>query len=341
MCFFLSVIFLLGALTAYVDPFFHYHAPSKNIEYQISNQRYQNDGILRNFEYNAVITGSSMTQNFKTSEFDALFGTSSVKVPFSGAYFKEIHDRLDTAFSSQNKIDYVVLSLDFFALSADKDAISTYDYPEYLYDADPFNDSLYLFNKTVLVDYVIGNIKYTLAGNKTTTFDDYMRNSEKYEYSKSAVLSKYQRPAMSEKGSVLSEKKLRAVQENIEQNLISLALEHPETEFYCFFPPYSICQLDSWNRQSYFVYGFGMISEAARLLLECENIHLFSFYDCYDIICDLDNYRDRTHYAGWVNSYILECMKSGEHQLTSDNYAAHFESVCNFYSDYNYDSIFG
>ena len=61
----------LGSVTIYIDPYFHYHAPLQGLEYPISNERYQNDGIIRHFPYNAIITGTSMTENFKASELDS------------------------------------------------------------------------------------------------------------------------------------------------------------------------------------------------------------------------------------------------------------------------------
>ena len=47
----LSLALMLAAagLTGWVDPFFHYHAPLEQLEYPIGNQRYQNDGIVKNF----------------------------------------------------------------------------------------------------------------------------------------------------------------------------------------------------------------------------------------------------------------------------------------------------
>ena len=80
----------LGGVIAIIDPFFHYHAPLAIMEYPLRNERYQNDGIVKHFQYDAIITGSSMTQNFKTSEFDELFGVTSIKVPFSGGSYKEL-----------------------------------------------------------------------------------------------------------------------------------------------------------------------------------------------------------------------------------------------------------
>ena len=78
--FFLTVIILL---TVIVDPFFHYHKPLASIQYQITNERYQNDGIIKHFDYDAIITGTSMTENFKTSEFTLNNSSNSEVLKFS------------------------------------------------------------------------------------------------------------------------------------------------------------------------------------------------------------------------------------------------------------------
>lgn len=58
---------------------FHYHAPLKFLSYPLVNERYQNNGIVRHFDYDSVITGTSMTENFKTSEAQKLFGSDFIK----------------------------------------------------------------------------------------------------------------------------------------------------------------------------------------------------------------------------------------------------------------------
>ena len=50
------LLIVLGGLTAAVDPYFHYHGPLVGLSYPDGNERYQNDGIIRNFAYDAVIT---------------------------------------------------------------------------------------------------------------------------------------------------------------------------------------------------------------------------------------------------------------------------------------------
>ena len=83
-----AVLAAFGLCTAVIDPLFHYHRPLSFLSYPLHNQRYQNDGILRHFDYDAIIIGTSMTENFKTSEFDRLWNLSSIKVPFNGGHYK-------------------------------------------------------------------------------------------------------------------------------------------------------------------------------------------------------------------------------------------------------------
>lgn len=69
------------------------------------------------------------------------------------------------------------------------------------------------------------------------------------------------------------------------------------------------------------------------------NIKLYSFSSNFELTCNLDNYRDINHYGGWINSYILECMKNDEYLLTKDNYKEYLEDIRNFYGSYDYSSL--
>lgn len=71
------LLMVTATLVFRIDPFFHYHKPLiSDYYYRISNQRSQNDGIEKNFDYDGIIIGTSMTQNFKTSEAELLWGGS-------------------------------------------------------------------------------------------------------------------------------------------------------------------------------------------------------------------------------------------------------------------------
>ena len=58
-------IVLFFVLCFVFDPYFHFHKPFSFVRYRLYDERYTNDGISRHFDYNAMITGTSMAQNFK------------------------------------------------------------------------------------------------------------------------------------------------------------------------------------------------------------------------------------------------------------------------------------
>lgn len=332
-----------GGLTAVVDPFFHFHKPLSGLAYPIDSERYQNDGISRHFTYDAVITGTSMTENFKASQFDSLFGTNSIKIPFGGATYKEVDQAVRRAVSYNPDIKIVLRSLDGSFLIQDKDAWNeTAPRPDYLYDKNPFNDVNYIWNKEVIFGNVKSVFARTEAGEKTTTFDQYMNWAPEKEWGKEAVLRTYSRPEERfVRENPLTEEDARMVRENLEQNVIAAARENPEITFYCFFPPYSVAYWDSelaakgdMGRQ------IEALRLAASLLLEVDNIRLFAFDDQTQITCNLDNYMDVLHYSEAVGDQLLVWMAAGEHRLTRENMDAYFEKVEAFYRGYDYEGIY-
>lgn len=345
----IGTIILTGILLAFaalptilVDPYFHYHKPIEGITYLLNDQRYQNDGILKHFSYDAVITGSSMTENFKTSDMDQLFGTTAVKTPFSGGSYKEIRDNLDTAFENNSEIRYVIRSIDCPAIIQDKDAMRYEDalYPFYLYDDKMYNDVSYFLNKQVLFEYTVPMLAYTRAGIESTSFDEYCYWSDEMAYGKEAILKKYNRPEKTESDWNQDTEDFAMLHENIQQNFIAQARQYPDTQFYYFFTPQSIFWWDSINQMGAIEQFVVYMQEASRIMLEYENIHLYSFFDVTELICNPEHYNDTIHHSGEINTQLLHWMKNGEHQLDKENYQDHWNEVLEFYGSYDYEALF-
>lgn len=334
------VLLLLAAgLTGVIDPFFHYHAPLESLEYPLTNQRYQNDGISKHFSYNALITGTSMTENFKPSEFDELFGVSSIKVSYSGGTYEEITANLRQALEHNPGIRYVIYGIEEWFLYAGKDLIlADGEYPTYLYDDNPFNDVKYLLNKDILCTYTLEVPDYTRKGNLTTTFDEY--SSWEFPCGRDVLLSGYERPEKAVRPSEFTPDLAAALRENFRANLLQLATEYPDTQFLLFFPPYSILNWDIHQQEGTVDMHIDAMILASEVLLEADNIQLFSFYTDYTTATDLDNYRDVVHYHSGINSLLLQRMHRGEYRLTKENYLSHWEAVREFYSNYDYEAIF-
>lgn len=332
---FLVVCLVMFALLIVVtDPYFHFHAPIKGTSYRLYEERYINDGIARHFEYNAIITGTSMTQNFKTSEFDELFGTSSIKLPFSGGGFQEISQNLQRALNYNDHVDRVLWGLDGVLLIKEYDYKRYEDYPTYLYDDSVINDVNYVLNKSVLYHGTLNNALMTIRGDAPTTFDEYSAWEAQTGYD--AVKAGHE-----ERGDIaddcrLSEEERKLVEDNIRINVCSVIEQNPDTTFYIFFPPYSILLWDYWDRDGKISAQIEAENLAANMLLQYPNVELYCFNENIDLISNFDNYRDELHYSAEINSLILKWIKSGEYRLTPEKYVTHMDKEKELYLNYSY-----
>lgn len=337
----LGVLVLCAGATALIDPFFHYHAPLPGLQYPIDNQRYQNDGILRSFSYDALIAGTSMTENFKASEFDALFGVSSVKVSLSGGNLEELGQELRRALMDNPRCSLVLLGLDAWHILPDQALIQADgDYPTYLYDDNLLNDVSYLLNKEILADHTIRVLTYTHQGGQTTDFDSYSRWSEDYVYSPHAVLATYSRDADLGYQEPYTDAQRQALEESLEDTLLSLAREHPDVTFLCFFTPHSVLKWDRLLRTGRFDQQIEAYRQASDLLLAQENIRLYSFFSDFDLTTDLSRYKDISHYSGEVNTLLLTKIAGGAGQLTRETSREHWDCVDGFFRNYDYETLF-
>lgn len=339
---FLIILLLTGTFMVVVDPYFHYHKPVQGLHYSLENERYQNNGIVKHFDYDAIITGSSMTECFRPSELDALFGVKAIKVPYSGGSYKEVNENLKVATKANPDLKMVVRCLDAMRFFDDKDYLDYTDYPTYLYDDVWINDVNYLFNKSILLVAVQNVLGVGESRAESLDFDSYVNWDEFYGYGYEAVMAHYDRNSMevAVEQQVMTEADYQRLEANMEQNVLSLARENPQIDFYIYISPYSIYCMDYWKRLGELEKRLDAEKKVIELLLTCENIHVFSFNTAYDVICDANNYRDVAHHREEVNSQILKWMKEGQYELTLDNYTMYCEEERAFFLNYDYEALF-
>lgn len=343
-----SLLLSFSAVTVIIDPYFHYHYPLENFFYHIWYERYQNDGIIKHFDYNMLITGTSMAENFKSSECDKLFGggVKTIKVPSSGGTYKEIDMWVRKAAQSNGKLKYVLRVLDYNNRIMDKDEMrQDYKYPYYLYNKNILDDINYFFNKEVFFNDTLRVISTyeNNTGIRYTNFDDYANWNNGFVYGKESVISSFARKEQKVEREIgLSDKERELLLNNIKQNVTNVAQLYPDITFYYFFPPYSICYWDNdIYREGKLYWWLETEKITIEELLKYDNIRLFSFTDNLELITDLDNYKDRIHYSGEINSKILRWISEGKYELTQKNYKEYLEKIEQNFSNYDYDSIYG
>lgn len=333
-----ALLVLAGGLTAVIDPFFHYHKPLEGVEYPLErgSERYLNDGIIRNFDYDAAITGTSMMQNFKTSQFDSLFGTKSVKVTLTGDTYWAIDEEVRKIFREKSDIKYIFRCLDYNKIYDSNDGYNYDNVPTYLYDENPWNDVQYLFNKDVFIDNTLGTIIYNLQGQKTTDMDEYSAWADSYPTGREYVLEKYKIPSKCIDQREFSEEDEETVRHNVETNVLDMVKAHPETTFYFYTPPYSAAWWYRLKCSGNVIRYFRAEQLQAEMLMEYDNVKLFSFADMFDLTCNLDNYKDETHYSSDISEKIIDWIYDGTGLMTKENYEARIDSMIDFYVNYNY-----
>ena len=353
----IATLALAAGLVFFVDPFFHYRAPNPKLFYRLYDQRSQNDGITRNFDYDAIITGTSMAENFKASQFEEGLGVKAIKVPYSGATYKEINDNLIAAFKSGHNPKYVLRPLDYSLLLRDKDEMrdDMGDYPYWLTDDIVYNDVNYLLNKDVILRYAIPAVLSYFQGKNPgyTSFDEYSYTDGDNKYGKDYVLvgkKEFKKPESTELWFLTSEEE-EMLEGNIEQNVVSLAREHPETTFLYFFPPYSMVYWGGLYEEGILDKILEYKRKAIELMLECDNIHIYSFTTHTDITADLSRYRDQAHYDYEVNAFVMDTIINYENgyentdmfevsdRITRENVAEYLTTESLLLNNFDYNSL--
>lgn len=335
------VMLTVGGLVIIVDPYFHFHAPMEGLSYSLEKVFYINDGVSQHFPYDAIITGTSMTRDFMTEEAEEQFGGKFVRLTYHGEAYKRISEGIRKAAGTNEDLKLVIWGLDTMWLIADKDLEGYEEYPDYLLDDIWWNDTNYLYNKEILWNDVLPEIVHTVQGKPADKFDDY---TTKGAVGRAGVIANYERPPKVEKELDQEETALffETMKSSLDQNVLPVIADHPDVTFYIFFPPYSICWWDGFHQsgEEALMRRVNIEKYAIEQLLPYDNVRLFSFFNNYELICDLDNYVDEAHYAGKISSKILTWMKEGEYELTEENYREYIEEIGTFYSNYDYDSVF-
>ena len=336
-------IFLAGlagcmALVIWVDPFFQYHKPLTWFPYLVDNQVNQNPGLAKHMDYDGILIGSSMTASFNTDWFEELMGMKTQKLSYNGSYPKDLSNIMQLVFDAKgDQVKAVYMAVDQSTFSADPEE-TKFPVTDYLYDDNVFNDVPYLLNKDVLLDYILR----PLADRKDAS--DW---AELYKpwwtdeyYNKANVLMYYEAAEEKQEEEALAADYFKdAVEENLQKNILPYIEAHPETEFYIFYPPYSILFWNDVTREKELEAVIGRLEYMTERLLNYENVHVFNFLGKEDIICNLNNYADYMHYHKNVYRYITECFATGENELHPENYGQAFDEIRTLAMSYDYPAI--
>ena len=301
----------------WMDPLLQYGAENDAITFYQYGEMYSNPGIAKQYTYDAVMVGTSMIENTDVDLCDELFGCDMVRLPYSGGTTFNMKTILDVCFASGNDIKTVYWELDEFQIFGSATE-PRYPLPEYLYRMDHREDLSYLLNLDIFYHYGINNILGTLRNDAQPA----ERRGQTLTgiFGAEAMLSGYSRLEKSTHSrSFFDSNLLEKVDSNL-SNLEELIVAHPDTQFIFFMPPFSVLYWDRELCNGTFESTMDGVQYALERLLEYENVRIYFYQGEEEIITNLDNYKDFSHYGPWINNLITRYIAEGRNQVTQDNY---------------------
>lgn len=309
----ISGLLLLSALVIFVDPFQVYRLATRYMP-PIDNttQVYANAGIVRSYDYDGVIVGTSVTENFRPTQLDALFGGRHIKLCTSAGTAYNHALLLDLAFRTHD-VSHVFYGLDVYSFIGRLDQTGS-DVPMYLYDDSLVNDVKYWLNRSVLGGFLPRCLR--TWGQRQ---DDSLRDSMycwagRDEYGPAMLYSARFTPPET----VLpADRHVNIAKQNLKTHLIPFIEAHPQTRFDIFFPPYSAAEWSNMASKGTLEAMLTLRGVCYDALCAYPNVTVYDFAAREDWVLTIENYKDTLHYGQWINDAIAEAVAAGDGAVSS------------------------
>lgn len=320
------ILVIIGVIIIIFDPFFHYHGPISSLKTVLTEREYQMAGSITNLDYDSVILGSSVAENYNNQWFNEGFDCTTIKAIRASGSTADLIYYLEKSFENHD-IKNVFYNLDTFALTTDSTtSFEETGFPMYLLNGVGLDDIRYVLNKDVLLE----KIPYMLAYSYLVDYDE----GESYSWyqwkdalfnNKAGLLERYENPM-----DCLEMKEETFYEDQLNENIdfIKEQIEaHPETRFYLFFPPYSMLWWnDMYYRGDTDAYLF-CVEQAIVDLIDYENVTIYNFQNDREIILNLDNYMDTIHFSKDINQLIADYIIEGKGYVNRQTYREQLEEM--------------
>jgi len=309
----------LGIVLAFnfvVDPYQYYRPNSKHELYW--NDRWQVAGFIKSFDYNQVVVGTSMTQNFSLEHLKQLFNTKPIRLSIAGATIQEQSAVLRAAIRT-GKVKHVIWGLDQCYLNYELGKYQD-SFPLDFYLRNYKGHIKYLLNKDVLniSTLYLKRILFRKPVDNKTQYETYNSWFNGYVFSKDIILKEYYKTLKGQNSSLKSSVQTLSVDEgiknlkvpvniinNLEHDIISIIKTNPDINFIIFFPPYSLAKVKLMDLESQ--KNYAKIREYIMVeLTKYKNVSFFDFETYLPIVANLDNYKDFNHYSPKVNNLMAD-----------------------------------
>ena len=347
------------------DPWQLFHQPWFRDPVFIRNARFQNAGIINSYDFDSVVLGSSMAENFSAKEASELLGGTFVNLSMAGSLLSERYIVLKRLFNKK-VVSNVIVSLDhspYIPVGKYSEDMPPGKY-DFLYNANPFDDFRIYFDVNLFSCWdVKANCRNVIPGERSESleglyswFPYYVKafggiQAWCYWSTVSPPFRAFLKEIISvqkavENGNTIPGSKtfVAECQQNsnatFDTYLLSIIKENPETTFLLFIPPYSrlwygtMAQYYTGYYQAYLLF----IEHMVRATSPYPNALVFGFDDM-DFTGDLANYKDQSHYHKNINSKILQLMAQRSHLISEDSLDEYLIRITELAANYDLKKI--
>jgi len=306
-----------GVFNWWVDPFQHYRK-SERFAPRFYNawQRYENPGIAKHYDYDRVVTGSSLMECVIPEEVDRILGGKTINLSVSAQTAYDAGQLLGVALRT-GKVKQVIMNLDYNAFSgaADRSGFAE-PFPKYLYDERAWNDLPYLLG--------IGTLRKsveTVLGLHWSRFNSdprrmwYWMDGHQFFAAKAVqgldpdnLNARFRQPPRT----------LEGMKASFEANLAPLIEQHPGTRFTFVYAPYAILVWLDFAQRGQLDVTLDFRQWLFERTRRYANVEIFDFHAEPAIVMDLDHFTDIYHYSPKLSQALVRAIAEGRYKLTAE-----------------------
>lgn len=342
---------LLAAFFVY-DPLMVFHAAWGRPNTFHESMRLQAAGIINNLDFDAMILGTSMTENTSGEAAGRMLGGRFVNMSITASDYFERSLVLGHALRRRN-IGQVIYSLDAGVFGRLGHPVFHREAFEFLYDRNPLNDFRAYMTTRFLECLLKWSESVECVGREVQLhrpnawfempeqsarfggLDNWFRarNDWQVKAALASIAKDAQRIARGEVDATDRAARSKAVADAIQyvdRYVLRFVEENPQTRFYLFFPPYSRIRFAQWHQLAMATAEAheGVMRHLAEQTRRLPNLEVLGFED-QDFLDDIAHYKDTSHYREAIDMMILKAIAGGTNRLSVDNVGGYLSRARN------------
>lgn len=368
LCTFLSFVVLHLSLLIVVDPLAIFNFGIVKKEFYVKEMRFQAAGVIRSYDFDSAIVGTSMAENFDANETSKILGGQFLNLSLSGSLLEERKVVLNYIID-QHQVKDLIISFDGATKLQRNQGIPISNW-SFLYDTNYLDDIVVytsnkymsfanchsLFNgqmyRLILGDCPTEKIRpdvYSLTEwysdpSKSDRFGglQYWLSNKNNLQMKSIIDKILKSDERRKTGRVIPVEDRFNLHnfDEVEENLIPLIQQNPEVRFILFFPPYSLLNyaMEQQTNNYQFENYKSFVKKAALEMEKYPNVQLHWFND-QDFILNIENYKDLLHYHPRYQALFLEHFRDNESIINAENYQTKLADLESKARQFDFDEV--